>query len=103
MTRMGPPCRMRGREYVTQPQYYVYQRTGQYAVLRDSENTPRFRSVPYQGMTYCATTPSHTLVVRRNWKPVVVGNCVRYLCISHLTYDHLMHRTADASLTEAAY
>ena len=31
------------------------------------------------------------------------ADCVRYLCISHLTYDHLMHRNAEPVLTEAAY
>lgn len=29
-------------------------------------------------MVYCATVPNGTLIVRRNGKPVIAGNCVEY-------------------------
>ncbi len=47
-------------------------------VSRESTVFPRLhaRSVRYRGMVYCCTVePYHTLVVRRNGKPVICGNC----------------------------
>ncbi len=51
------------------------------AYLRDSKNRPNFEAVPYEGNVYCATVPNGTLIVRRNGKPLVAGNCLRYLAM----------------------
>lgn len=59
-----------------QPQYWAYRKTVVRAQLRDSRNKPNFRRVNYSGMVYCATVPNGTLIVRRNGKVAVCGNCL---------------------------
>jgi replicative DNA helicase Mcm len=46
--------------------------------LRDSEGRFKFKRVPYNGMVYCVTVPNGTLVVRRNGKVLIAGNCGEY-------------------------
>ncbi|MDX2058800.1 MAG: terminase gpA endonuclease subunit, partial [Gemmatimonadales bacterium] len=76
-----PPrgSRIRGRELPAancRPQYHVYRKTVSRCQLRDSRNRPNFRRVPYDGMVYCASVPNGTLIVRRNGKVAVCGNCL---------------------------
>lgn len=35
------------------------------------------QAVPYEGKVYCVSVPSGNIIVRRNGKPLVVGNCHR--------------------------
>ena len=65
-------------------QWWVIERKLPLAYLRDSQNNPNFYTVPYEGPVYCATVPNGTLIVRRNGKPMVAGNCMRYLVMSGL-------------------
>ena len=57
-----------------------------FGVLRDSQGNSKISEVDYTGKVYCATVPSHTLVIRRNHKTAVVGNCIRYLCMTNPPY-----------------
>jgi len=68
-----------GRTHATQEQYWTCEWTTPHGLLRDSANVPNFSREMYSGMVYCATVPNGTLVVRRNGKPMVAGNCLRYL------------------------
>jgi hypothetical protein len=51
------------------------------AGLRDKNHKPNFEAEPYSGMVYCASVPNGTLVVRRNGRAIVAGNCLRYLAM----------------------
>ena len=77
---------MRGRTYETQEQYWTQEWTAPYGLLRDSENRPNFSRERYAGTVYCASVPNGTLVVRRNGKPMIAGNCMRYLW---MTWDKI--------------
>jgi hypothetical protein len=57
-------------------QYHVHRNGNRWGCLRDSANRPNFRRVPYDGMVYCAAVPNGTLIVRRNGKVAVCGNCL---------------------------
>ena len=65
-------------------QFWVSEWTSPFGHLRDSRNNPNFHPIPYSGMVYCATVPNGTLIVRRNGKPMIAGNCLRYLIMSGL-------------------
>lgn len=70
---------IRGKRVVsTVDQYWVHEWTTPYGHLRDKNNKPNFGRVMYSGMVYCATVPNGTLVVRRNGKLMISGNCMRY-------------------------
>ncbi len=76
---------IRGRQIeMKHDQWWVIERKLDVAYLRDSQNKPNFHTVPYEGPVYCATVPNGTLIVRRNGKPMVAGNCMRYLVMSGL-------------------
>lgn len=62
----------------TVKQYHVHRRLSAKSSLRDSKNKPNFKTVDYDGMVYCATVPNGTLVVRRNGKVAICGNCEQY-------------------------
>lgn len=47
--------------------------------LRDSKQMPNFAIERYEGQVFCATVPNGTLLVRRNGRPMIAGNCVGYL------------------------
>jgi hypothetical protein len=54
------------------------------------QRSPVIYITPYSGMVYCVTVPNGTLVVRRNKKPMVCGNCIdvlRYAAIAGI--DHV--------------
>ena len=63
----------------TADQWWVSEWTTPHGLLRNSRNEPNFDRVPYAGKVYCASVPNGTLIVRRNGKPMVAGNCLRYL------------------------
>lgn len=44
--------------------------------LRDGNNNPAFGAIDYDGMVYCASVPNGTLIVRRNGKIAICGNCL---------------------------
>lgn len=68
-----------GRIHATREQYWTAEWNSPHGLLRDSDNNPNFSREVYAGMVYCATVPNGTLVVRRNGKPMIAGNCTRYL------------------------
>ena len=70
------PYLIRGRSGDnTKPQYWVYEMVTPRILLRDSAGKPNFGQVEYSGEVVCATVPNGTLVVRRNGKMAVCGNC----------------------------
>lgn len=72
----GKPWRIGGRSGdKTLTQYHVYRNWKGYAHLRDGNGKPNFSVAPYDGQVYCATVPNGTLIVRRNGKVAVCGNC----------------------------
>jgi hypothetical protein len=60
----------------TVEQHHVHRSDARWGLLRNASNTPNFRRVEYDGMVYCASVPNGTLVVRRNGKIAVCGNCL---------------------------
>jgi phage terminase large subunit GpA-like protein len=83
-----------GRFGLSQPQYWVSECKTPAALLRQSDNTPIFRRVPYEGMVHCVSVPNGTLIARRSGKSFIVGNCrvynmalAEYLGLSSLTKD----------------
>ena len=71
-----------GRVCDTVDQYWVSEWRSPYGLLRDSTNKPNFNQERYAGMVHCATVPNGTLVIRRNGKPMIAGNCMRYIILS---------------------
>lgn len=61
-------------------QWHVFTRNKSLLGLYNHEgSTPNFRTVDYSGTVHCATVPNGTLVVRRNGKVSVCGNCLEYV------------------------
>lgn len=80
-SRLVPPKRydIRGHSAGAErchEQYHVHRKTTDRCQLRDSRNKPNFGPVHYEGMVYCATVPNGTLIVRRNGKVAICGNCL---------------------------
>lgn len=67
-----------GRSGVAKEQWWFVESTVKTAMLRDSKNNSNIKQVEYSGNVYCASVPNGTLVVRRNGKISVSGNCLRY-------------------------
>jgi hypothetical protein len=63
----------------TKPLQIVSEWTLPIAGLRDKTGKPNFETVQYEGMVYCVTVPNGTLIVRRNGRPLIAGNCAEYL------------------------
>lgn len=70
----------------TKDQYWVREWTCPKGHLRDSKNNPNYKTVEYNGTVYCASVPNGTLIVRRNGKPMVAGNCLRYMVMYEPQY-----------------
>ena len=66
---------IKGRDGNTKKQYHTHRKISKSASLRNSENKPNFSRVQYDGRVYCATVPNGTLIVRRNGKVAICGNC----------------------------
>ena len=62
----------------TQDQFWVTEWNCPYGLLRNKNNVPNYHHEQYVGRVYCATVPNGTLIVRRNGKPIIAGNCLRY-------------------------
>jgi hypothetical protein len=60
----------------TVEQHHVHRSDAKWGLLRNASNTPNFRLVEYDGMVSCASVPNGTLIVRRNGKIAVCGNCL---------------------------
>ena len=80
------------------PQWWVREWTKDRGGLRNKDNEPNFEVVPYAGMVYCATVPNGTLVVRRNGKPMIAGNCLRYIELSGLAIARTKREAKSESL-----
>lgn len=82
VTRMvrGRPCR------TTRDFYTLRQRSGRVGLVRRANGASIVREVDYSGRVYCATVPNGTLIVRRNGKPMVAGNCLEYASAHGLPY-----------------
>lgn len=76
--RHSKPYNIRGRYGEnTSDQYWAIQNSGTRASLI-SHGAPLFRTEDYEGKVYCATVPNGTLIVRRNGKMIICGNCFSY-------------------------
>jgi hypothetical protein len=83
----------------TKDQYWVSLWSRDKISLRDSHNNSAIHVVNYTGMVYCATVPNGTLIVRRNGKPLIAGNCVRYLAVN---FGANPNRTANRAAFDLA-
>lgn len=63
---------------VCQRQYHISENKTIKANIRRAKNEKLFETINYNGMVYCASVPNGTLVVRRNGKVFVAGNCNVY-------------------------
>lgn len=78
--RAPQPCLLHGAKYSNcVQQYHVTEWRTKGGLLRNSSNDSYVGRVHYSGMVYCATVPNGTLIVRRNGKPFICGNCLEYL------------------------
>jgi hypothetical protein len=77
---------IKGRTGPCAPQYWLAEWKCPHGSLRDSVNKPNFQAIPYDGKIYCATVPNGTLIVRRNGKPLITGNCLQYLAAYNPKY-----------------
>lgn len=66
----------------------------------DAAEIKTIDAVPYDGTVYCATVPNGTLVVRRNKKVAMCGNCLEYIAASHPRY---VPQKKSSNLGSAAY
>jgi replicative DNA helicase Mcm len=104
LQKLGKPCGsiytrdagygggiIRGRSVTgTMPLYMIGERRGRKATITTKDKQMLLEKTPYSGMVYCVTVPNGTLVVRRNKKPMVCGNCIdvlRYAAIAGI--DHV--------------
>lgn len=85
--RVTPPCRIRGGVSKTAPQFHVSECKTRHALLRRANGEPLFQTVPFSGMVYCATVPNGTLIVRRNGKMAIAGNCESMLAAIGYTWN----------------
>lgn len=72
---------IRGKKGISAKQYHVSEINNTKASLDGGGNGKREylgKMVAFEGMVYCATVPNGTLIVRRNGKAFVCGNCRIY-------------------------
>lgn len=84
----------------TKDQYWFIESKVKTAMLRDSRNTSNVYEQHYEGKVYCATVPNGTLVVRRNGKLSVSGNCARYV---HNNMKFMSSKAEQTNFKEANY
>ncbi|HUR52933.1 MAG TPA: hypothetical protein VMZ71_02295 [Gemmataceae bacterium] len=80
-TRPAGEWCIEGRSGKSQASYVVIENLTPTAGLRNADHEPNFSRLHYDGMVYCVTVPNGTLIVRRNDKVIVAGNCARYLAM----------------------
>lgn len=112
------PYRIRGREGAnTVQQYHVTEINRVKASLDSSNGGKRHylgKKIEYSSYVYCATVPNGTLIVRRNGKAFIAGNCrvyaraaaeifgMSYLSDEHWAHYHLTIPQATAVKEESA-
>jgi len=74
-TREPTTWEIEGRSGITRVQYWVSFCEAKGVTLRKSDNTKLFNKVKYKGKVYCLTVPNGTLIVRKNGKMIICGNC----------------------------
>jgi len=95
-TRKAKPYNIRGRYGEnTVDQYHVSRKLTKQCHLnrygKDKIHRPIFKNVHYDGMVYCATVPNGTLIVRRNGKVVICGNCEVYqVAAAYMLFVHML-------------
>lgn len=71
---------IKGRPVVpTMPLMMFGEKKRRVASLTTKTKEMLVKTEEYAGRVYCVSVPNETLLVRRNWKPLVAGNCLRYL------------------------
>ena len=76
------PYTIRGRTgYNTVKQYHVYRGNLKWAMLRNSKQEPNYKVIDYNDRVYCATVPNGTLIIKRNNKISICGNCSIYCLV----------------------
>lgn len=63
----------------TKDQWWVSEISIKNKSLTNKAKEELFYQKDYSGMVYCVAVPNSTLIVRRKGKPMVCGNCLRYL------------------------
>lgn len=91
---------IRGRAGQGGPLYRTLEWQDAAAGLRRSDNSPIFEPVDYTGNVHCVSVDNGTLIVRRNGKPVICGNCLRYLVQANPQWHEVVKRVPQGS---AAY
>lgn len=81
-SKPGVPWHIDGRSGQSRGQYHLNEWSTRTAMMRRSDNTPLVTEQKYRGRVVCATVPNGTLVVRRNGRPFVTGNCAEYTWLS---------------------
>lgn len=56
-------------------QYWVHRKLNKRAMFKNSKSISNIKIIHYSGKVYCCTVPNGTLIVRRNGKVAVCGNC----------------------------
>lgn len=101
-TREPKPCPLSGSSAADpRLQYHVAERKVSQAYLDGGGNGRRGflgRRVHYEGRVYCATVPNGTLIVRRNGKAFIAGNCEVYAL--HGAHARGMHKHNEAKWSE---
>lgn len=95
---------IRGRTGPTRQAYQVNRRKNPNAMLCNHDGKVNFQRVEYHGPVHCVTVPNGTLIVRRNGKTAVCGNCETYqIAAAYMARVHLLppleviqqHRAAE--------
>lgn len=100
-TRCEGTWAIRERSGLSRESYIVTQKSKSRASLVDGDMVPKVKPFQYSGTVHCATVPSGTLIVRRNGKAMVSGNCVEYWLSRHPTWiepPHSAERSKDPGL-----
>jgi transcription elongation factor Elf1 len=63
----------------TVKQYYISRRHSKANQLRNSRGIANYKEIDYSGKVYCATVENGTLIVKRNGKVCICGNCENYI------------------------
>jgi len=68
------------------PQYWLGTTAGRPYSLTNNHKEMLVKRVPYSGKVYCVSVPNQTLIVRRNGKAMVCGNCLRYALMAKISH-----------------
>jgi hypothetical protein len=85
----------------TQAQYHVHRKKTKYLRLRDGQNKSNVSREYYNGNVHCASVLNGTLIVRRNGKVLVSGNCLVMSAVAASMCGLELHDMVSGSTTHA--